>query len=90
VTIPSDRPPPKRAGPDLLVLAKFEEFTGWLLDRTAKWPKSARYTWGHHIFDHPDGEMLVNLQEVAGEAKPCQIREFLRLVERYSLRVRGP
>jgi len=26
------------------VLAKFEEFTGWLLDRTAKWPKSARFT----------------------------------------------
>jgi hypothetical protein len=30
---------------------------------------------------------LVNLQEVAGEAKPYQIRQFLRIVERYDLRL---
>jgi hypothetical protein len=30
------RPPPRQAGPDLLVLVRFEEFTGWLLDHTAK------------------------------------------------------
>jgi hypothetical protein len=28
---------------------------------------------------------LVNLQEVRGQAKPYQIRQFLRLVERYAL-----
>ena len=38
------RPAAKEAGPELLVLARMEEFTGWLLDRTAKWPKSARFT----------------------------------------------
>lgn len=39
----------------------------------------------HHIFVHPILPELVNLQEVRGEAKPYQIRQFLRLVERYNL-----
>ncbi len=52
MTIPSTRPPARHAGPDLLVLAKFEEFTGWLLDRTAKWPKSARFTITQRIENH--------------------------------------
>jgi hypothetical protein len=30
---------------------------------------------------------LLNLQAVGGEAKPYQIRQFLRLVERYNLRL---
>ena len=41
----------------------------------------------HHIFSHPDIPELVNLQEVKGEAKPYQIRQFLRLVEKYNLRL---
>ncbi len=28
---------------------------------------------------------LFNLQEVAGEAKPYQIRQFMRLIERYNV-----
>jgi hypothetical protein len=28
---------------------------------------------------------LVNLQEVAGEAKPYQISQFIRLIERYNI-----
>jgi hypothetical protein len=28
---------------------------------------------------------LLNLQEVRGKAKPYQIRQFLRLVEKYNL-----
>jgi predicted RNA binding protein YcfA (HicA-like mRNA interferase family) len=39
----------------------------------------------HHIFTHPEVPELVNLQEVSGYAKPYQIRQFLRLVERYNL-----
>ncbi|HKP13578.1 MAG TPA: type II toxin-antitoxin system HicA family toxin [Blastocatellia bacterium] len=39
----------------------------------------------HHIFTHPEVPELVNLQEVGGKAKPYQIRQFLRLVERYNL-----
>jgi predicted RNA binding protein YcfA (HicA-like mRNA interferase family) len=46
-----------------------------------------RISGSHHIFLHPAVQELVNLQEVKGEAKPYQIRQFLRLVERYDLRL---
>ena len=39
----------------------------------------------HHIFVHPNVPELVNLQNVKGQAKPYQIRQFLNLVERYTL-----
>ena len=39
----------------------------------------------HHIFSHPDVPKLVNLQNVHGQAKPYQIRQFLRLVEQLNL-----
>jgi predicted RNA binding protein YcfA (HicA-like mRNA interferase family) len=44
-----------------------------------------RVSGSHHIFAHADVLELVNLQEVDGQAKPYQIRQFLKLVERYSL-----
>lgn len=44
-----------------------------------------RVSGSHHIFGHPDIKELLNLQEVEGQAKPYQIRQFLKLVERYSL-----
>jgi len=47
----------------------------------------ARVSGSHHIFTHPAIPELVNLQEVKGEAKPYQIRQFLRLVEKYNLRL---
>lgn len=47
----------------------------------------ARVRGSHHIFSHPAIPELLNLQEVRGEAKPYQIRQFLRLVERYNLRL---
>ena len=46
-----------------------------------------RVSGSHHIFTHVGIRELVNLQEVKGEAKPYQIRQFLRLVERYNLRL---
>ena len=39
----------------------------------------------HHIFVHPQVRELINLQNVGGKAKPYQVRQFLRLVERYNL-----
>ena len=39
----------------------------------------------HHIFVHPDIPEVVNLQEVSGQAKPYQIRQFLKLVDVYNL-----
>jgi predicted RNA binding protein YcfA (HicA-like mRNA interferase family) len=47
----------------------------------------SRKTGSHHIFVHPGVDELVNLQEVDGKAKPYQIRQFLRLVERYNLEI---
>ncbi|MFB3886126.1 MAG: type II toxin-antitoxin system HicA family toxin [Thermodesulfobacteriota bacterium] len=47
--------------------------------------KLARVSGSHHIFSNPGIPELVNLQEVKGEAKPYQIRQFLRIVERYNL-----
>jgi len=47
----------------------------------------SRVNGSHHIFTHPDIPELVNLQEVRGQAKPYQIRQFLRIVEDYNLRL---
>jgi predicted RNA binding protein YcfA (HicA-like mRNA interferase family) len=61
---------------------KFNDFLnlvegfGFKLDRTSG---------SHHIFKHPEIAELINLQEVNGEAKPYQIKQFLRLTERYDL-----
>ncbi|HEX8267989.1 MAG TPA: type II toxin-antitoxin system HicA family toxin [Pyrinomonadaceae bacterium] len=44
-----------------------------------------RVSGGHHIFIHPILNELVNLQNVNGQAKPYQIRQFLKLVEKYNL-----
>lgn len=41
----------------------------------------------HHIFQHAAIEENINLQEVGGETKPYQIRQFIRLIERYNLRL---
>lgn len=45
----------------------------------------ARVNGSHHIFAHPDIPELVNLQDVRGQAKLYQIRQFLKLVEEYNL-----
>lgn len=39
----------------------------------------------HHIFTRPDIPELVNLQNVKGQAKIYQIRQYLKLVERHNL-----
>ena len=46
-----------------------------------------RASGSHHIFSHTGVRELMNLQNVGGQAKPYQIRQFLRLVERYNLRL---
>ena len=47
----------------------------------------SRVSGSHHIFVHPELPELLNLQDVDGHAKPYQIRQFLRLVERYNMRM---
>ena len=41
----------------------------------------------HHVYSHSAIAELVNLQNVNGEAKAYQLRQFLKLVERYDLRL---
>ena len=45
----------------------------------------SRVSGSHHIFVHPRVAELLNLQDVGGQAKPYQINQWLRLVERYNL-----
>ena len=49
--------------------------------------KLARINGSHHIFVHASVSELVNIQNVRGEAKPYQIRQFLKLVELYNLQL---
>ena len=44
-----------------------------------------RVSGSHYIYGHPAIPELINLQNVDGQAKPYQIRQVLRLVERYNL-----
>jgi len=62
---------------DFVVL--LERF-GFVLDRTRG---------SHHIFVHPDIAELLSVQpRKDGKAKPYQLRQFLKLIEEYSLRPR--
>ena len=45
----------------------------------------SRVNGSHHIFVHPKVRELVNLQNVNGQIKPYQVRQFMELVERYDL-----
>jgi hypothetical protein len=38
------RPPARGAGSELLCLALWERHAGWMIEHTAKWPKSARFS----------------------------------------------
>jgi len=46
-----------------------------------------RVTGSHHLYSRPGVPEIVNLQDVGGQAKPYQVRQFLLLVERYDLRL---
>lgn len=45
----------------------------------------SRVSGSHHIFTRSGIPELVNLQDVHGQAKPYQIKQFLKLVERHNL-----
>ena len=44
-----------------------------------------RVSGSHHIYGRAGLAEQLNLQDVRGKAKPYQIRQFLKLVERYNL-----
>ena len=47
----------------------------------------ARSSGSHFIFSSPGIPEVVNIQPIRGEAKAYQIRQILRLVERYNLKL---
>ncbi len=47
----------------------------------------SRISGSHHIFKHASIPELINIQDVDGQVKPYQVRQFLSLVERYSLKM---
>ena len=63
---------------------RFEEMTALV---EAFGFRLSRAKGSHHIFAHPDVPELVNIQKVEGKAKPYQVRQFLKLLERYNLKL---
>ena len=47
----------------------------------------SRINGSHHIYVHPEVAELINLQNVNGQAKPYQVQQLLRLIERYNLQM---
>jgi predicted RNA binding protein YcfA (HicA-like mRNA interferase family) len=47
----------------------------------------ARTAGSHHIFVHRQFPVQLNLQSRRGEIKPYQVRQFLRAVEAYNLKL---
>lgn len=47
----------------------------------------SRISGSHHIFVNSNIRELVNIQNVNGQVKPYQIKQFLRLVEKYNMQM---
>lgn len=47
----------------------------------------SRVRGSHHIFEHQNVPEILNLQNSKGQVKPYQVRQFLQLVEQYSLKL---
>lgn len=47
----------------------------------------SRVSGSHHIFVHDNIKELVNLQDVNGQVKPYQVKQFMQLIERYNLKL---
>ena len=48
-----------------------------------------RVSGSHHIFKHRDICDIINIQNVKGEVKPYQVKQFLRIVENNNLNFKG-
>ena len=46
-----------------------------------------RVNGSHHIFVHAQVPEVLNLQNVKGQAKPYQVKQFLRIIEARNLRM---
>ncbi len=57
-------------------ICRLAEAFGYRLDRVSG---------SHHIYEHPQADRPLNLQNVAGKAKSYQVRQFLRDIEEFQL-----
>ena len=44
-----------------------------------------RVSGSYHIFKHLDVSVIINLQKVKDEVKPYQVRQLLKIIEKYNL-----
>ena len=49
--------------------------------------KLDRISGGHHIFVHLEIPDLLNLQNIKGKAKPYQLKQLLRIIEKHNLQM---
>jgi len=84
------RPPARTAGPELLCLQKWEDTAGRLIESTARWPKSARFSLVQKVDNHALDivEMLVVARYEPGLRKKLLRQINLRLERlRFLLRI---
>lgn len=64
---------------------KFDDFVklieayGFILDRVSG---------SHNIFKRKDVSELINIQNVNGEVKPYQIKQFFSIIEKYDIKLK--
>jgi predicted RNA binding protein YcfA (HicA-like mRNA interferase family) len=46
-----------------------------------------RINGSHHIFKHLDISVIINLQKVKDEVKLYQVRQLLKVIEKYNLKL---
>ncbi len=47
--------------------------------------KLDRVSGSHHIYTYPGIPDIINIQNIKGEAKPYQIKQVLKIIEKYNL-----
>ncbi len=48
----------------------------------------SRISGSHHIFVNREVNEIINLQKVKGKVKPYQVNQFLKIIERYNLKMK--
>ena len=49
----------------------------------------SRVTGSHHVFINTEVKEIINIQNVSGQVKPYQVKQFLKLVEKYNFQAKG-
>lgn len=86
MTVPTSRPPAREAGPELVVLAHWETFVGWLLDHCGRWPRSVRFSLTLRLENHAlDVLELMVVARYEPRRRPDALRRANLVLERMRL-----